>query len=56
MGERGGDGIKLTVYLRSRLGFVHWIDLAQDREKWTLLLDTVMKLLVSKNVGNFLTS
>jgi hypothetical protein len=28
----------LTASLRSRISFVHWIDLAQDREKWPLLL------------------
>jgi hypothetical protein len=47
LGERDGDGIILSVYLRGRMGFVHWIDLAQDRETWPLLLDTVTKLLVS---------
>jgi CRISPR/Cas system-associated protein Cas7 (RAMP superfamily) len=32
------------------------IDLAQDRERWWALVIAVMNLLVSYNVGNFLTS
>jgi hypothetical protein len=33
-----------------------WIDLAQDRDHWRVLLNTVMNLLVPKNVGKFLSS
>ena len=47
LGEREGDGRTITLYLRSRIRFVHWIDLAQDRKKWSLLLDTVMEFWVS---------
>jgi hypothetical protein len=33
-----------------------WIDLAQDREKWRILVNTVMKLRVPYNAGKFLSS
>ena len=33
-----------------------WTDVAQDRDKWWALGNTVMKLLVPLNVGNLLPS
>jgi hypothetical protein len=33
-----------------------WIDLAQDRVKWRDFVNTVMKLWVPKNVGQFLSN
>jgi hypothetical protein len=33
-----------------------WIDLAQDRDHWRALLNTVMNLLVPKNVWKSLSS
>jgi hypothetical protein len=33
-----------------------WIDLAQDTDQWKALVRTVMKLLVPKEVGKFLSS
>jgi hypothetical protein len=33
---------------------VDWIDLAQDREQWRALVNTVMNLGVVENVGKFL--
>jgi hypothetical protein len=32
-----------------------WIDLAQDRDQWRVLVNTVMNLLVPSNAGNFLS-
>jgi hypothetical protein len=32
-----------------------WIDLAQNREQWWALVNTVMILRVPQNVGNFLS-
>ena len=33
-----------------------WIDLAQDRDRWQVLVNTVMNLQVPYKVKNFLTS
>jgi hypothetical protein len=33
-----------------------WIDLAQDRDQWSSLVNTVMNLRVPQNVGKFLSS
>ena len=37
-------------------GYMDWIGLAQDRDRWRTLASAVMNLLVPGNVGNFLTS
>jgi len=31
-----------------------WIDLAQDRDRWRVLVNAVMNIWVSQNMGNFL--
>jgi hypothetical protein len=33
-----------------------WINLAQDRDQWRTLVNTVMNLRVSENAGKFLSS
>jgi len=33
-----------------------WIDLAQDTDRWQVLVNVVMNLQVPQNAGNFLTS
>ena len=37
-------------------GYVDWIGLAQDRDRWRTLASAVMNLRVPWNAGNFLTS
>jgi hypothetical protein len=37
-------------------GGMDWIDLAQDMDQWRALVNTVMNLRVSQNVGKFMSS
>jgi len=37
-------------------GYMDWIGLAQDRDRWRTLVSVVMNLQVPGNAGNFLTS
>jgi hypothetical protein len=47
------DNIKMD--LRS-MGWMDWIDPAQDRDQWRAVVNTVMNLRVSQNAGKFLSS
>jgi hypothetical protein len=38
------------------MGGFDWIDLAQDRERWRVVVNAEMNLCVVWNAGNFLTS
>jgi len=37
-------------------GYMEWIGLAQDRDRWQTLMSAVMNIRVPRNAGNFLTS
>jgi hypothetical protein len=39
-----------------RWGGMDWINMAQDRDKWRALMNTVMNLRVPSDVGKFLSS
>jgi len=51
----GMDNIRMDLQ-EVGCGYMDWIGLAQDRDRWRTLLSAVMNLLVPLNVGNFLTS
>jgi hypothetical protein len=46
------DNIKMDLTERG-WGGRGWIDLAQDRDQWRALVNTVMNLWVPQNIGNF---
>jgi hypothetical protein len=53
----GVDGrIILTWILNKLFGEAYRIDLAQDRNRWRALVNTIMNLRFPQNAGNFLTS
>jgi hypothetical protein len=37
-------------------GNKEWIALAQDKNKWLVIVNAVMNIRVSQNAGNFLTN
>jgi hypothetical protein len=49
------DNIKIDLREIGQDG-MDWIDLAQDRDQWRALLNTVINLRVPQNAGNFLSS
>jgi hypothetical protein len=53
--RRWEDNIKMDVR-DVGCGGIDWIDLAQDRDRWRALVNTVMNLRVPQNAGNFLSS
>ena len=38
------------------MGYMDWIDVAQDRDSWRALVKVVMNLRFPQNAGKFLTS
>jgi hypothetical protein len=49
------DNIKIDLRERGWDG-MDWIDLAQDRDQWRVLVNTVMNLRVPYKAGKFLSS
>jgi hypothetical protein len=49
------DNIKMDITERGWSG-MDWINVAQDRGMWRALVNTVMKLQIPQNVGEFLSS
>jgi len=52
--RRWEDIIKMD--LREVGGGGYWMELAQNRDRWRALVNTVMNLRVPQSAGNFLTS
>jgi hypothetical protein len=53
--HRWEDNIKMDLQKMGCCG-MDWIELAQDREKWRVLVNAVMSLRVTYDARNFLTS
>ena len=52
-GLEEGEGIKIV--LTQMESAMEWLQLAQNRHEWRILMNTVMNLQISYNVGNLLT-
>ena len=48
------DNIRMDLQLVG-CGYMDWIGLAQDRDRWRTIVSAVMNLRVPWNAGNFLT-
>ena len=53
--RRWQDNIKMDLQDVGSEG-MHWIELAQDRDRWRALVNAVMNLRAPLNARNFLTS
>ena len=53
--RRWVDNIRMDLQVVG-CGYMDWIGLAQDRDRWRTLVSAVMNLRVPRNAGNFLTS
>jgi hypothetical protein len=53
--RRWEDNMKVD-FREVRWGDIDWIGLAQDRDRWRALVNTVMNLRVPSDAGNFLRS
>jgi hypothetical protein len=53
--RRWEDNIKMDLR-EVGCGGADWVDLAQDRNRWRAVVNTVMNLRVPQNAGNFLSS
>jgi hypothetical protein len=55
--DQGIDGMIILKWILQKLrGSLDWIDLAQYRDSWRALVNTVMNLQVPLNAGHLLTS
>jgi hypothetical protein len=52
--ELGVDGRTILKWILSRITYVDWIQLAQD--KWQAVTNTITNFWVPRNTGNFLAS
>ena len=52
--RRWEDNIKMDI--REMRGGGDWMQLAQDRDRWRALVNTMMNFRVPESAGNFLTS
>ena len=53
--RRWVDNIRMDLQ-QVGCGYMYWIGLAQDRDRWRTLVSAVMNIGVPWNAGNFLTS
>jgi hypothetical protein len=53
--HRREDNIKMDV-MKTDLGRMDWIHVAQNGDRWRALVNTVMNLVVTLRAGNVLTS
>ena len=53
--RRWVDNIRVDLQ-KVRCGYMDWIGLAQDRDRWRTRVSAVMNLRVPRNAGNFLIS
>jgi hypothetical protein len=52
--RRWVDNVKMDLR-EMRWDGVDWIDMAQDRDQWRALVNTILNLRVSLNAGKFLS-
>jgi hypothetical protein len=54
--HRWVDCIKMVLRREIEWDSVNWIDLAQDRDQWRALVNTVMNIRVPEDAGKFFSS